>query len=41
MPAFGTGFAYRAAVFTIAVAMLLSLILLWKVPDKWREQLGR
>jgi UMF1 family MFS transporter len=41
LPAFGTGFAYRAAVFTVAVAMFLSLLLLWKVPDRWREQLGR
>ena len=41
LPTFGTGFAYRAAVFTVAVAMFLSLLLLWKVPDRWREQLGR
>ncbi len=41
LPTFGTGFAYRAAVFTIAIAMLFSLVLLWKVPDKWREQLGQ
>lgn len=39
LPSFGTGFAYRAAVMTVAVSMLISLILLWKVPDKWREQL--
>ena len=41
LPTFGTGFAYRAAVMTVAVAMFLSLILLWRVPDRWREQLGR
>jgi UMF1 family MFS transporter len=41
LPTFGTGFAYRAAVFTVAVAMFLSLLLLWRVPDRWREQLGR
>ena len=41
LPAFGTGFAYRAAVMTVAVAMFLSLLLLWRVPDKWREQLGK
>jgi MFS-type transporter involved in bile tolerance (Atg22 family) len=35
----GTGFAYRAAVITVTISMLLSLVLLWKVPDKWREQL--
>jgi len=38
-PSMGTGFAYRAAVVTVTISMLLSLILLWKVPDKWREQL--
>ena len=38
LPAFGTGFAYRAAVVTVAISMLLSLILLWKVPDNWRKQ---
>ena len=36
---YGVGFAYRAAVVTVAIGMLLSLILLWKVPDRWREQL--
>ena len=39
LPSFGTGFAYRAAVGTVALAMFLALILLWKVPDRWREQL--
>ena len=39
LPTFGTGFAYRAAVMTVAVAMVLALILLSKVPDRWREQL--
>ena len=41
LPTFGTGFAYRAAVMTVAVAMFFSLLLLWRVPDKWREQLGK
>ena len=41
LPTFGTGFAYRAAVMTVAVAMFFSLLLLWRGPDKWREQLGR
>jgi UMF1 family MFS transporter len=40
LPSFGTGFAYRAAVMTVAVSMLISLILLWRVPDKWHEQLS-
>jgi MFS transporter, UMF1 family len=39
LPSFGVGFAYRAAVVTVAVSMFVALILLWKVPDKWREQL--
>lgn len=39
LPSFGVGFAYRAAVTTVAVSMFIALILLWKVPDKWREQL--
>ena len=39
LPSFGTGFAYRAAVGTVAIALFLALLLLWKVPDKWREQL--
>jgi len=39
-PSMGTGFAYRAAVITVAISMFLSLILLWKVPDKWRQQLN-
>ncbi len=41
IPSFGVGFAYRAAVVTVAVAMFFSLILLWRVPDRWREQLGK
>jgi len=41
LPAFGTGVAYRAAVFTVVIAMSLSLLLLWRVPDRWKEQLGR
>jgi hypothetical protein len=35
----GIGFAYRAAVITVAIAMAISLFLLRKVPDQWREQL--
>lgn len=38
-PSFGTGIAYRSAVMTVAAGMLLSLLLLWRVPDRWREQL--
>lgn len=37
-PAFGTGFAYRAAVMTVVAAMLFAFVLLRKVPDKWRQQ---
>ncbi|MDO8501714.1 MAG: MFS transporter [Gemmatimonadaceae bacterium] len=40
LPSFGTGVAYRAAVMTVAIGMLLSLVLLWKVPDKWHVQSG-
>lgn len=35
-PSFGTGFAYRSAVATVAVAMLLALFILRKVPDTFR-----
>ncbi len=38
LPSFGVGFAYRAAVITVAIGMFLALVLLWKVPDKWRAQ---
>jgi UMF1 family MFS transporter len=38
LPSFGTAVAYRAGVVTVAIGMLLSLILLWKVPDKWKRQ---
>jgi UMF1 family MFS transporter len=41
LPSFGTGVAYRAAVFTVVIAMSLSLLLLWRVPDRWKEQLAR
>ncbi len=41
VPSFGVGFAYRAAVVTVAVAMFFSLMILWRVPDKWRKQPGR
>ena len=37
LPSFGTGFAYRAAVITVAIAMSFSLALLWKVPDMWKK----
>ncbi len=37
LPSFGTGFAYRAAVITVVIAMSFSLVLLLKVPDKWRR----
>lgn len=40
LPSFGTGLAYRAAVMTVAAAMSMALVLLWKVPDKWRQQTG-
>jgi UMF1 family MFS transporter len=39
-PSFGSGVAYRAAVVTVTISMLLSLILLWKVPDNWRKQIA-
>jgi hypothetical protein len=32
-PSFGTGIAYRAAVASVAVAMLVALVILRKVPD--------
>ena len=35
-PRFGTGFAYRSAVATVACAMLLALFILRKVPDTFR-----
>lgn len=38
-PLMGTGIAYRAAVVTVTISMVLALIILLKVPDKWREQL--
>jgi UMF1 family MFS transporter len=38
LPTFGVGFAYRAAVVTVAIGMFLSLVLLWKVPDKWKPR---
>lgn len=39
LPSFGTGIAYRAGVLTVIISMTLSLFLLWKVPDRWREQI--
>lgn len=41
LPSFGAGVAYRAGVVALTIGMVLSLMLLWKVPDKWQEQLGR
>jgi len=38
LPSFGTGFAYRAGVATIAVGMIASLVLIWRVPDNWRAK---
>ena len=37
LPSFGTGFAYRAGIVTVAIGMALSLILLRGVPDKWKK----
>lgn len=36
-PSFGTGFAYRAAVGTVAVAMVIAFIILRGVPDNFQE----
>lgn len=36
-PSFGKGFAYRAAVGTVAVAMVIAFIILRGVPDKFQE----
>ena len=35
-PSFGTGFAYRAAVASVALAMVIALFILRKVPDNFR-----
>ena len=40
-PGFGTGVAYRAAVASVAVAMLLALVILRKVPDTFRISKAR
>lgn len=37
LPSYGTGLAYRAGVITVAIGMIGSLIILWGVPDKWRQ----
>jgi MFS-type transporter involved in bile tolerance (Atg22 family) len=34
-PSMGTGFAYRAGVATVAIGMVLALLLLRGVPDKF------
>lgn len=38
LPHYGTGFAYRAGVVTVAIGMIGSLAILWAVPDKWRPK---
>ncbi len=35
LPSYGTGFAYRAGVITVAIGMIGSLVILWGVPDRW------
>ncbi|HEX2716993.1 MAG TPA: MFS transporter [Gemmatimonadaceae bacterium] len=40
-PGFGTAVAYRAAVATVAVAMLLALVILRKVPDNFARGTAR
>jgi len=37
LPSYGTGFAYRAGVITVAIGMLGSLAILWAVPDRWQR----
>ncbi|MEO7366439.1 MAG: MFS transporter [Gemmatimonadaceae bacterium] len=37
LPSYGTGFAYRAGVVTVAIGMLGSLAILWAVPDRWQR----
>jgi UMF1 family MFS transporter len=38
LPSYGTGFAYRAGVITVAIGMIGALAILWGVPDKWRPK---
>lgn len=38
LPSYGTGFAYRAGVITVAIGMIAALAILWGVPDKWRPK---
>lgn len=38
LPSYGTGFAYRAGVITVAIGMIGALLILWGVPDKWRPK---
>ena len=40
LPSYGVGFAYRAAVGTVIISMFLAFVLLWKVPDRWRQQVA-
>lgn len=37
LPSYGTGFAYRAGVITVAIGMMGSLAILWAVPDRWQR----
>jgi UMF1 family MFS transporter len=39
-PSFGTGFAYRAAVGTVAVAMVIAFFVLRGVPDRFRQEIA-
>ncbi len=41
LPSYGTGFAYRAGVVTVAIGMIGSLAILWSVPDKWSPKSSR
>ncbi len=38
LPSYGTGFAYRAGVVTVAVGMIGALAILWGVPDRWQPK---
>jgi UMF1 family MFS transporter len=37
LPHYGTAIAYRAGVVTVTLGMIGALILLWPVPDKWKQ----
>lgn len=36
LPYYGTAIAYRAGVVTVTIGMIGALILLWRVPDRWK-----